>query len=601
LTATNPFTSHSFTSICSSLLSKGSAGSQASSSTEAEPNKNQKSLSGGINGSQEKNKVAAKTASATLPDSSLATNLALGFTAPQAPPILPLPLPPLPSPIIPNLPGASLLSGGPAPSAPVETISMQASSSTSGSPQNALPQTSNTPPASLAASLTSGSNPATSQAIPQSSNPLSSSAAPAQSPDAILVADGEPVIASIQAALAAQNSAAETTAPAPSKPSPASTRGLSQALTQGAIPGQAQGSVPSIPIAQIVPTPAAVAPIPSNRVSSSAKTNSSGAPTVQSSIRSSTIASPANDSAALQNEFSLASAVVFPAASVSTNLPSVHALLNASTATISQASAYPPVAGTSSGQNSSNSTASTALATGAAASANPGSPKISASAITTATGTNSTSDHSLLSVASGSQLAASQTPPSPAPTPAVASTSSVLTPSAVDSTVPLASKLPASTPPSTPGAASELPQPALPVPSPVQMAQMVNRASQSEMRIGLNTSAFGNVEVRTVVHASDVGLSVGSEKGDLHSLLSNELPAIANSLQQQNLRLTQVNFHQGGGLSGNLSSGGESQQQRSFSSPAQPGRGQDEESPSISLVSDDSSTPGLGAGLSILA
>jgi hypothetical protein len=133
------------------------------------------------------------------------------------------------------------------------------------------------------------------------------------------------------------------------------------------------------------------------------------------------------------------------------------------------------------------------------------------------------------------------------------------------------------------------------------MAQMVNRASQSEMRIGLNTSAFGNVEVRTVVHASDVGLSVGSEKGDLHSLLSNELPAIANSLQQQNLRLTQVNFHQGGGLSGNLSSGGESQQQRSFSSSAQPGGAQDEQSPSISLVSDDSSTPGLGAGLSILA
>ncbi len=36
----------------------------------------------------------------------------------------------------------------------------------------------------------------------------------------------------------------------------------------------------------------------------------------------------------------------------------------------------------------------------------------------------------------------------------------------------------------------------------------------------------------------------------------------ANSLQQQSLRLTQVSFHQGSGLSGNSSSGGGSQQQR---------------------------------------
>jgi hypothetical protein len=88
---------------------------------------------------------------------------------------------------------------------------------------------------------------------------------------------------------------------------------------------------------------------------------------------------------------------------------------------------------------------------------------------------------------------------------------------------------------------------------------MVNRAAQSEMRIGLNTSAFGSVEVRTVVHASDVGLVIGSEKGDLRSLLATELPGIASTLQQQNLRLQQVNFHQGFAFSGNLGSGGDAQ------------------------------------------
>jgi hypothetical protein len=98
------------------------------------------------------------------------------------------------------------------------------------------------------------------------------------------------------------------------------------------------------------------------------------------------------------------------------------------------------------------------------------------------------------------------------------------------------------------------------LPGPVQMAQMVSRVGQSEMRIGMNTSAFGSVEVRTVVHASDVGLVIGSEKGDLRGLLANEMPALANSLQQQNLKLNSVNFMQGFASSNNPSGGGDSQQ-----------------------------------------
>lgn len=81
--------------------------------------------------------------------------------------------------------------------------------------------------------------------------------------------------------------------------------------------------------------------------------------------------------------------------------------------------------------------------------------------------------------------------------------------------------------------------------SPVQLARMVEHAAQSEMRIGLNTSAFGNVQVRTVVHASDVGVQIGSEKGDLRSLLANDIPGIVHKLQQQDLQLTQVSFQNG--------------------------------------------------------
>ena len=121
---------------------------------------------------------------------------------------------------------------------------------------------------------------------------------------------------------------------------------------------------------------------------------------------------------------------------------------------------------------------------------------------------------------------------------------------------------------------------------PVQVAQIVNKASQAEMRIGLTTSAFGNVEVRTVVHATEVGLAIGSERGDLRGLMGNELPGIANTLQQQNLRLHEVNFHQGFTFSGNLSSGDQSQP-RSFGPT--PGTAR---SPGVEASGDKSIEPG---------
>ena len=107
--------------------------------------------------------------------------------------------------------------------------------------------------------------------------------------------------------------------------------------------------------------------------------------------------------------------------------------------------------------------------------------------------------------------------------------------------------------------------------SPLQWAQIANKAGQAEMRIGLNTAEFGSVEVRTTVHASDVGVLIGSEKGDLRSLLTPELPGIANTLQQQDLRLAQVSFHQPGfDFAGNSSFSGGNSQPRSFSARPQP-------------------------------
>jgi len=80
------------------------------------------------------------------------------------------------------------------------------------------------------------------------------------------------------------------------------------------------------------------------------------------------------------------------------------------------------------------------------------------------------------------------------------------------------------------------------------------------MRVGLNTLAFGNVEIVSTVRASGVGLVVGSEKGDLHALFSSELPAIAHNLELHSLRLQSVSFERTQAFSSQTGSDGSQRQ-----------------------------------------
>lgn len=224
-----------------------------------------------------------------------------------------------------------------------------------------------------------------------------------------------------------------------------------------------------------------------------------------------------------------------------------------------------------------NSFASTSFATTSAASPAPSStavPTIKATAATSDSQSGaSSSDSPDPSVRKQTVVPAPQSVGSPAPVQpdaAIALADPALQGASVPSAAPgLAHKSDSGSTASSPDAPS-MPAsgdvPMHPSAGPVQMAQIVDKATQSEMRIGLNTSAFGNVEVRTVVHANEVGVLIGSEKGDLRSLLSNELPSIAHTLQQQNLRLNQVNFHQQGFAFSNQMSSGSDSQPRSFSS-----------------------------------
>lgn len=172
--------------------------------------------------------------------------------------------------------------------------------------------------------------------------------------------------------------------------------------------------------------------------------------------------------------------------------------------------------------------------------------------------------------AASAQLNPAQTMGAQAQAPAAASASALSLAQVASSgnALPTGNALPMASSSAVPVAAQPAEMPAMPAAGPVQMAQLVSQAGQSEMRIGMNTSAFGSVEVRTVMRANDVGLVIGSEKGDLRTALANEIPAITNSLQQQNLRLNSVNYMQGFAFSNNFSGGGGSQQRSYAPNPA---------------------------------
>jgi hypothetical protein len=87
------------------------------------------------------------------------------------------------------------------------------------------------------------------------------------------------------------------------------------------------------------------------------------------------------------------------------------------------------------------------------------------------------------------------------------------------------------------------------------------------MHLGLQTQAFGNVEVHTVVRDSQVGLTVGSERGDLRTLLAPEVSGLQTTFRQQDLRFDNIRFlDSSAGTTAGFSGGADSQGR----SPSQP-------------------------------
>ena len=154
-----------------------------------------------------------------------------------------------------------------------------------------------------------------------------------------------------------------------------------------------------------------------------------------------------------------------------------------------------------------------------------------------------------------------------ATTPASAEPSGSVAPQAVvpvnqNSGNPLPAAPAGQTPPPLPSAGHP---PALPAAAgDVQMARLVDRAGQAEMHIDLRTSSFGSVEVHTVIRDSQVGVVVGSERGDLRTLMAAEMPNLQTAFRQHDLGFDQIRFlGHGASMGAGLTAGSDSQS-RSF-------------------------------------
>ncbi len=98
----------------------------------------------------------------------------------------------------------------------------------------------------------------------------------------------------------------------------------------------------------------------------------------------------------------------------------------------------------------------------------------------------------------------------------------------------------------------------------VQVARLVQGLTQSEMHIGMRTQAFGNVDVHTVIHDSQVGLTVGSDKGNLRSFLSSELAPLQSALHQHDVHFEGVRYLENSSGTASGFQSGSNHQSRSF-------------------------------------
>jgi len=87
-------------------------------------------------------------------------------------------------------------------------------------------------------------------------------------------------------------------------------------------------------------------------------------------------------------------------------------------------------------------------------------------------------------------------------------------------------------------------------------ARLLERAGQTEIRVGIQTGEFGNVDIRTSMVRNQFTAQISVERGELGRVLAAELPNLQNKLSEQRLPMSNITLqHQASGGSSGFGQG----------------------------------------------
>jgi hypothetical protein len=84
-------------------------------------------------------------------------------------------------------------------------------------------------------------------------------------------------------------------------------------------------------------------------------------------------------------------------------------------------------------------------------------------------------------------------------------------------------------------------------PAVVQSARVLEHMGQTEMRVGVSTGDFGNVELRATVSQDHVGASINTSHVELRAAMMAEMPSLQRAMEQHQLRLDGLDLGANGG------------------------------------------------------
>ncbi|MGB8538722.1 MAG: flagellar hook-length control protein FliK, partial [Acidobacteriaceae bacterium] len=101
-------------------------------------------------------------------------------------------------------------------------------------------------------------------------------------------------------------------------------------------------------------------------------------------------------------------------------------------------------------------------------------------------------------------------------------------------------------------------------------SELYQRVGGSEIHIAVETDLLGAVDLRATVRQSALTATIGVQRSDVQTLLSNELPALQHALAGKNFHVEQISVldHSAGGSGG--SSGQQAPAQNQNQSPFTP-------------------------------